>query len=107
MNVPVKKCKRCQAILYTSKYHCKDCYSDELELTEIEGEGKVYSYTNIHSAPKQFAGQAPYCVILVELVQGLKVTGRLRGGNVQIDERVVLDEIKDECYFFKAISEQP
>ncbi|WP_209121037.1 Zn-ribbon domain-containing OB-fold protein [Alkalihalobacillus sp. BA299] len=103
MKLPVKKCKQCQSILYTSKYHCTTCYSDELEQTEIDGKGKVYSYTKIHAAPKQFAGQAPYFVILVHLDQGLKVTGRFNGNNVQIDKAVELDEIKDRAYFFKEV----
>lgn len=104
MNLPVKKCKQCQSILYTSKYHCTTCYSDELELTDIDGKGTIYSYTKIHAAPKQFADQAPYYVILVHLNEGLKVTGRFTGDDVQIDTPVELDEIKDQAYFFKALN---
>ncbi|WP_216827487.1 Zn-ribbon domain-containing OB-fold protein [Alkalihalobacterium elongatum] len=102
MKLPVKRCKHCQSILYTSKYHCTSCYSDELELTEIDSKGKIYSYTKIHAAPKQFADQTPYYIILVHLDQGLRVTGRFNGNQVEINTPVELEEIKDRAYFFKA-----
>lgn len=101
MKVPVKACTNCDNILYESKYHCPTCYSDDLKMTEIDGRGKVYSYTKIHAAPKQFANQAPYYIILVDLDNGLKVTGRFNSELVQIGEAVVLDEIKDKAYYFK------
>lgn len=103
MNIPFKQCENCEEILYASKYHCKSCYSEELKTIEIDGKGKIYSFTKIYAAPTQFADQAPYYVILVQLDKGIKITGRIKGEIVQIGQSVVLDEIIENCYYFKPI----
>ncbi|AXF55264.1 Zn-ribbon domain-containing OB-fold protein [Salicibibacter kimchii] len=103
MDIPVKKCKKCHEVLHSCKLQCPICLSDDLELTTIKGEGTIYSYTKIHTAPKQFADQVPYYVVLIQL-DGLNVTGRFIGEDVQINDFVVLEDIKNECYYFKPVS---
>ena len=39
--------------------------------------GKILSWTEIFVAPPKFAGDTPYSVVLVELVDGQKVYGQL------------------------------
>ncbi|WP_240375662.1 Zn-ribbon domain-containing OB-fold protein [Bacillus piscicola] len=101
MDLPIKRCTECDEILYHYKYLCQNCFSDQLEDSTIEGKGSVYSYTKIHAAPKQFAQQAPYFIVLVEMEQGLKVTGRYEGEDITINDSVELSGIKDDCYYFK------
>ncbi|QQK80434.1 OB-fold domain-containing protein [Salicibibacter cibi] len=102
MDLTVKKCKQCEVVLHSSKNQCPKCLSDDLELTTIKGEGNIYSYTKIHTAPKQFADHVPYYVVLVQL-DGLNLTGRFIGEAVQINDFVVLNDIKNECYYFKPV----
>lgn len=105
MGIPVNACKSCQSILYASKTLCQECFSDDLESREISGKGEIYSYTQIYVAPKQSVHEPPYYVVLVQLENDLKVTGRFHGEDVSIGESVVMDEKRDQCFYFKPIKE--
>ncbi len=67
----------------------------------LSGKGKVFSYTNIYTAPKKFSGSVPYFIILVDLEEGLRVTARYNGKEMEIGKKVELDTIEDRAYFFK------
>jgi uncharacterized OB-fold protein len=51
-------------------------------------EGIVYSETVIHSAPAQFAADAPYQLALVEFAEGNRLMVRIQGSQVRIGDRV-------------------
>lgn len=51
--------------------------------------GTVYTETVIYSAPEAFVNEAPYQTAIVTLDGGGRVTGRIEGDRVQIDDRVV------------------
>ena len=53
--------------------------------------GKVYTETVIYSAPEAFAKDAPYQIAIVTLETGLRVTGRIHGATVAIDNEVTTD----------------
>jgi len=64
--------------------------------------GIVYTETMIHAAPQQFVADAPYQLIIVTLEDGTRVTGRVKGEPVAIDDSVELAEERDGVpYFFK------
>jgi uncharacterized OB-fold protein len=63
----------------------------------------VYTEAVIYSAPEAFVQDAPYQTAIVTLEEGGRVTGRILGDRVQIDDRVV--EVEDRGgvpYFTKA-----
>jgi uncharacterized OB-fold protein len=65
--------------------------------------GVIYTETVIYSAPEAFASEAPYQTAIVSLDAGGRVTGRIVGDRVRIDDRVV--EVEDRAgvpYFRKA-----
>jgi uncharacterized OB-fold protein len=65
--------------------------------------GVVYTETVIYSAPEAFASEAPYQTAIVSLEGGGRVTGRVLGDRVQIDDRVVeVEERGGVPYFRKA-----
>ena len=65
--------------------------------------GVVYTETVIYSAPEAFANEAPYQTAIVSLEAGGRVTGRVVGDRVQIDDRVVeVEERAGVPYFRKA-----
>ena len=41
------------------------------------GEGKIYSFTEIYAPPAGFEDQAPYVLAIVELKEGVKITGQV------------------------------
>jgi uncharacterized OB-fold protein len=65
--------------------------------------GAVYTETVIYSAPEAFTKDAPYQTAIVTLDGGGRVTGRVLGDRVAIDDRVVEVEVRNGVpYFTKA-----
>jgi len=63
--------------------------------------GTVYTETVVHSAPEAFVSDVPYQTAIVTLDEGGRVTGRILGERVGIDDRVVLVETRNGVPFFK------
>ena len=65
--------------------------------------GVVYTETVIYSPPEAFVKDAPYQTAIVTLDAGGRVTGRILGDRVSIDDRVVeVEERGGVPYFTKA-----
>jgi uncharacterized OB-fold protein len=54
--------------------------------------GTVYTETTVYAAPQAFVAEAPYQIAIVTLDSGERVTGRVRGERVEIDDRVNIAE---------------
>ena len=63
--------------------------------------GTVYTETVVHAAPEAFVKDAPYQTAIVTLDGGGRITGRILGERVAIDDRVVETEIRDGVPFFR------
>ena len=63
--------------------------------------GSVYTETVVHLAPEAFASDVPYQVVIVTLEDGSRITGRVLGGRVAIDDRVEQVETRDGVPFFR------
>ena len=63
--------------------------------------GVVYTETVIYSAPETFANEAPYQTAIVTLDGGGRVTGRILGDRVAIDDRVLEVEQRNGVPYFK------
>jgi uncharacterized OB-fold protein len=50
--------------------------------------GTIYTETVIYSAPEAFTKDVPYQTAIVSLAGGGRVTGRILGDRVAIDDRV-------------------
>jgi uncharacterized OB-fold protein len=73
------KCNKCGTVLLPPKPMCTNCFSTNLKWIELEGAGKLVSYTVIYVAPEQFQSMAPYTVGIVELKKGLRLPGIICG----------------------------
>ena len=80
------RCTKCGKLHLPPRPLCDDCYSKDFEWTKIPTRGKLVTYTVIHIAPAQFQSMAPYAMGIVELSDGLKIPGMIRG--------VALEQIK-------------
>ena len=63
--------------------------------------GVVYTETIVHMAPPAFEKNVPYQVAIVSLDTGERVTGRIEGARVSIDDRVALIDTRDGVPFFR------
>ena len=66
--------------------------------------GAIYTETVVHLAPEAFAKDVPYQVVIVTLEDGTRVTGRIIGGRVAIDDRVEQVETRDGVPFFRKVA---
>jgi uncharacterized OB-fold protein len=73
------KCKKCGKIHLPPRPLCDNCFSNRFEWVELPHNGKLLTYTVIHVAPTQFQGMAPYAVGIVELEDGSRIPGMIRG----------------------------
>ena len=69
-----------------------------------EMSGTVYTETVVYSAPEAFVRDAPYQVAIVTLDGGGRVTGRILGGRVAIDDRVAEVERREGVPYFRKIA---
>ena len=66
--------------------------------------GTIYTETVIYSATEAFAADVPYQTAIVSLDSGGRVTGRISGERVSIDDRVTRVEIRAGVPFFRKIA---
>jgi len=66
--------------------------------------GTIYTETVIYSATEAFAADVPYQTAIVTLDSGGRVTGRILGDRVKIDDRVSRVEVRDGVPFFRKIA---
>ena len=73
------KCEKCGKVHLPPRPLCDNCFSNQFEWVELPHNGKLLTYTVIHVAPTQFQGMAPYAVGIVELEDGSRIPGMVRG----------------------------
>ncbi|MFN7994240.1 MAG: OB-fold domain-containing protein [Bryobacteraceae bacterium] len=66
-----------------------------------EETGTIYTETVVYLAPEAFMADVPYQTAIVTLDAGGRVTGRILGDRVAIDDRVVRVETRDGVPFFR------
>lgn len=98
--IQVYECLTCGKKNVQLKRICPTCQSIDFQITEICGKGKVYSYTTIHVSSQEFSHLTPYTVALIELEQGLRVTGRVKSP-VAIGDPVTCIKNKEPFYLFE------
>lgn len=97
------KCNSCDYASVSSKYTCPECRTGKLISDEVSPKGTIFSFTDIHIAPAEFADIAPYTIALIELEEAnVKVTARM-DGMVQIGDKVDLDRIENGAYLYTKI----
>lgn len=72
----------CGHVEFPARKVCRKCGSSEMVEKIFTGNGKIVSFTKIHTAPEGFEDQTPYVVALVKLAEGPVVVGQVTGGHV-------------------------
>lgn len=71
------RCTGCGKIFFPPRLVCSACGSREFEPTKLAESGKLLTYTVIHTPPQPFVDQAPYAMGIVELDDGVRITGQV------------------------------
>ncbi len=64
-------------------------------------QGIVYTETVVHMPPAALLDLAPYQLVMVDLADGRRITGRSTGDRVAIGDPVELAEEKDGVLIFR------
>ena len=75
--VMATRCRECGVSHFPPKMDCPKCLSSEVEWFEIEGNGKLATYTVVNYGPSGFEDDAPYTLALATFGDGLQIFGRL------------------------------
>ncbi len=81
------KCQKCGKYYFPGRTRCLDCNTSGLENHNFSGTGKVATYSWVYTPPKGFNNRIPYCLAIVELDEGPKLTTQLvavEEGDVEI-----------------------
>ena len=73
------KCQACGAIMVPPKMVCRQCTSPDMEIVELEGTGKIRTFTTVYVASEGREDEIPYIIVMVELDEGPWVMGNLDG----------------------------
>ncbi|VVB75458.1 Uncharacterised protein [uncultured archaeon] len=70
------KCTKCSATYFEYKGMCP---CGNLDFTEIDfsGRGKIAAFTQIHGGPEAFENKTPYCVAVIDLVEGARIEAQV------------------------------
>lgn len=67
------RCTKCGKICYPPRVVCPKCGAREFETVEMPREGKVVTFTVVHTPPAGFTDQAPLPIAIVELTNGVRL----------------------------------
>ncbi len=77
-NLIGSECQNCKREFFPQRLICPDCRrKGKLKEKNMPHEGKIYSYTEVHSGAKGFENETPYTLAIVELDNGVKVLGHI------------------------------
>ena len=105
MNVVVLRCGSCGRLEAQPAYLCTGCGSRNMERYEVPGVGVLYTYSTVYVPLASFEEDAPYTLAIVELTDGVRVTGRLVGAEPEElavgMELEAVEERTEGLYFFR------
>jgi len=87
------KCQKCGKLHFPPVADCGECGSSNLKWTELDGEGKIETFTQIVVKPASFSKESDYIVAIAGLREGVRALAWLVGverEDVQVGMRVRL-----------------
>jgi hypothetical protein len=71
------RCGGCGALAIPPRELCPECGKRDWSPVPLSGDGEIASFTVIRIAPRGHAGDAPYAIAAVRLVEGVSLLGRV------------------------------
>jgi uncharacterized OB-fold protein len=77
-NLIGSKCLQCGEVFFPMRVICPKCRRKwKLEDIKFNGNGKIHSYSVIHTPTDEFKNISPYPVAIIELDEGAKITSQI------------------------------
>jgi uncharacterized OB-fold protein len=101
-NLIGSKCLQCGEVFFPMRVICPKCRrKGKLEPIKFTGNGKIKSYSVIHTPTDEFKNISPYAVAIIELEEGAKITSQIVDCNtddIEIGQEVelVFRKIREE-----------
>ena len=70
------RCTNCERVYFPPRADCYYCLSSDVEWFEVEGVGKLVTYSKLKYAPVGFENDLPYCIAVLDYGD-YKVFGRI------------------------------
>jgi hypothetical protein len=70
------RCRGCGRMFFPPRADCYACFSSDMEWTEVQGAGKLVTYSKLEYAPVGFEADLPYRIALLDYGE-YKVFGRI------------------------------
>ena len=102
-SVAVLICEDCGRLDAGPRELCPACAGSRLVRQEVEGRGRLVSWTVIRRPPTKFRAEAPYAIAVVDLDAGVRMTGRLGAvpDDLEPGATVVLAETRNGVHVFQ------
>jgi len=79
-NLIGSRCTVCGSAHFPPREVCPTCGRrsiGKMEELKLSGEGEVLTYSIVHEAPSQLEMQKPYVIAIVQMAEGVRVTGQV------------------------------
>ena len=77
------KCLDCNKISFPLINYCTECSSENIMEYKLANTGKIMFYTQVTLAAKEMMSYAPYTIGMIELDDGIRVTGQIADCNYE------------------------
>jgi uncharacterized OB-fold protein len=105
--IKVYQCHHCEFQTMIPSGYCSCCRrKNSFDEIEVEGKGKIFSYTTVYVSEERLQSEVPYLLAIIECKGGLRLLGRLDQSNmdsIQIGTDVELIGWRDEAPIFHKI----
>ncbi|MCP4691314.1 MAG: Zn-ribbon domain-containing OB-fold protein [Desulfobacterales bacterium] len=86
------RCKDCGEMFFPPRADCCKCLTANMEWFEVEGTGKLVTYSRLQYAPVGFEGDLPYSIAVLDYGD-YKVFGRIADDTPEEDIKIGMEMI--------------
>lgn len=105
------KCIQCSSYAIPQRHICPKCKSDQTEIITFSGDGKLVAYTVVYVPPVRMAeagysSKNPYCVGVVELSEGPRISAQILDVDVENPENIKIGSMLEMTTISRVEGEQ-
>jgi len=74
------RCGNCGRLYFPPRTVCPVCHRKsigKMEPFKLSGRGEVFTFSIVHDAPSQFELQKPYVIAIIQMEEGIRLTGQV------------------------------